>query len=230
MKTFRLWVNDAWNYLIDADEVGKVVLLGDWSVAIEGVNIEGVNTDLDLTKLSEEFGEYFADSDESVIDSLKKFFRDKLGVEVSPEYTEYYGDTDSDRLIYDTENRNFYYMNKDGYVVEIYRFWDGGDWKTVELDECWTDTRIVADPDFVNLDEWDGSNWKIGGIGLHQRIYRIVELDGGKPSEPTFLLEKWSQWQGDQPKGEILSLDEVAEHLKELGRDVDEYLRALMSR
>ncbi|MED0649939.1 hypothetical protein P9246_10735 [Aeribacillus pallidus] len=227
MKKFRLWRNDAWgwNYLIAADEVEKVVLLGDWSIAI---GIDGINTDsLDLSKLNEEFDAYFTETDEAVVDALESFFRDKLGVEVSPEYTEYYGDTDSDRLIYDTENRNFYFVKKDGYVVEIYRFWDGGDWKTVELDECWTDTHIVADSDYINLDEWNGHDWVTGGIGLHERVYRIIELDGEKPSEPTFLLEKWSQWQGDHPKGEIMTTSEVADHLKELGRDVDEYLRAL---
>ncbi|MGR6115819.1 hypothetical protein ACTHHL_04405 [Aeribacillus composti] len=222
-KTFRLWVNDFWNYLIDSSEVEKVVLLGDWSVAIDGVN-----TDLDLTKLSEEFDAYFTETDEAVVDALESFFREKLGVEVSTEYTEYYGDAESSRLIYDIESKNFY-VEKDGHVVEIYRFWDGGNWRTVELDEVTTDYTILVDSEnYVNLDEWNGHDWVTGSVGRHQRIYRIVELDGEEPSEPTFLLEKWSQWQGEEPKGYIMTLSEVVEHLKELGRDVDEYMKAII--
>jgi len=222
MKTFRLWRNDAWNYLIDDNEVEKVVLLGDWSVAIEGVNTES----LDLGDVSEKFDAYFTETDEAVVDALESFFRDKLGVEVSTEYTEYYGDAESSRLIYDIENKNFY-VEKDGHVVEIYRFWDGGNWRTVELDECWTDTHIVADSDYISLDEWNGHDWVTGSVGRHQQIYRIVELDGEKPSEPTFLLEETSQWDGEEPKGYIMTLSEVVEHLKEIGRDVDEYMEAL---
>lgn len=128
--------------------------------------------------------------------------------------------------------RNFdwdinYLIKNDEIEDDTYSYWDGSNWQTVQFDECWTENIITVDPDFVNLDEWDGSNWKTGGIGLHQRIYRIVELDGEKPSEPTFLLEKWSQWQGDHPKGEIMTTSEVAEHLKEIGRDVDEYMKEL---
>lgn len=226
MKKFRLWRNDAlgWNYLTAANDVEKVVLLGDWSIAI---GIDGINTDsLDLSKLSEAFYAYFIETDETVVDALESFFRDKLGAEVSADYTEYYGDVESSRLIYDVENRSFY-VESDGYVVEIYRFWDGSNWRTVELGEDWTDTRIVADSDYVNLDEWNGHDWVTGSIGRHQRIYRIVELDGEKPSEPMFLLEETSQWQSEEPGGYIMTLSEVVEHLKELGRDVDEYMKAL---
>ena len=223
MKTFRLWRNDAWNYLIDDNEVEKVVLLGDWSVAIEGVNTES----LDLGDVSEKFDAYFTETDEAVVDALESFFRDKLGVEVSTEYTEYYGDAESSRLIYDIENKNFY-VEKDGHVVEIYRFWDGGNWRTVELDEVTTDYTILVDSEnYVNLDEWNGHDWVTGSVGRHQQIYRIVELDGEKPSEPTFLLEGTSQWDGEEPKGYIMTLSEVVEHLKEIGRDVDEYMEAL---
>lgn len=221
MKTFRLWRNEMVNYLINDVDVEKVVLLGNWSIAVD------VNTNsLDLDDLSEKFNEYFEETGDLIIDALENFFRNELGLEVSPKYTEYYGDTESSRLIYDVESRTFY-VESDGHVVEIYRFWDGSNWQTVELDECWTDTHIVADSDYVNLDEWNGHDWVTGGTGLHERVYRIAELDEEKPSEPTFLLEKWSQWQGEEPKGYIMTLSEVVEHLKELGRDVDEYVIAL---
>lgn len=224
MKTFRLWKNDAWgwNYLIAADDVEKAVLLGDWSVAIDGVDAES----LDLGDVSEKFDAYFTETDKAVVDALEEFFREYYGLDVAVETAEYYGDTDEDRLIYDRKSKIFY-NQRDGHVVEIYRYWDGSNWQTVELDEDWINAVVVVDQDYVNLDEWDGSNWKTGGTGQHERIYRIVELDEEKPSEPTFLLEKWSQWQGDQPKGYIMTLSEVVEHLKELGRNVDEYMSAL---
>jgi len=228
MKKFRLWRNDAWgwNYLIAADEVEKAILFGDWSVAVD-FDGEKSDFDLDLNKLSEEFDAYFTETDEAVIDAIENFFKEKLGVEVSADYTEYYGDTESSRLIYDIESKNFY-VEKDGHVVEIYRFWDGGNWRTVELDEVTTDYTILVDSEnYVNLDEWNGHDWVTGSVGRHQQIYRIVELDGEKPSEPTFLLEETSQWDGEEPKGYIMTTSEVADHLKELGRDVDEYMKAL---
>ena len=38
------------------------------------------------------------------------------------------------------------------------------------------------------------------------------------------LVYRWSQWQGQQPDALLLTKKELADHLKELGRDVEEYL------
>jgi hypothetical protein len=209
------------NYLINDVDVEKVVLLGEQSIAVD----VDANS-LDLDDINEKFGKYLAETDEFIIDALEEFFREYYGLDVAVETAEYYGDTDEDRLIYDRESKIFY-NQRDGHVVEIYRYWDGSNWQTVELGDDLIDVVVVVDQDYVNLDEWNGHDWVTGGTGLHERVYRIAELDEEKPSEPTFLLEKWSQWQGEEPKGYIMTLSEVVEHLKELGRDVDEYVIAL---
>lgn len=85
--------------------------------------------------------------------------------------------------------------------------------------------RIVVSEGFVNLDEWDGSNWQTGGVGLHQQVHRVI----GQDIEDAFLVYRWSQWQGANPDGLLLTKDELIEHLEGLGRDVDEYLPKIES-
>jgi len=107
----------------------------------------------------------------------------------------------------------------------IYRYWDGRNWKTVFCDN---ETEIVISDDYVNLDEWDGRNFVTGGVGLHERIYRVYEVDGEKIDNAYMVLYS-SQWQGDHDLAEVMDLEKLQEHLKEIDRDLDEYIPQILA-
>ena len=102
----------------------------------------------------------------------------------------------------------------------IYRYWDGRNWKTILCDN---ETGIVISDDYVNLDEWDGRNFLTGGVGLHERIYKIYEVDGEKVDDKFMVLFS-SQWQGDHNLAAVMDIDELKQHLEELNRNLDEYI------
>ncbi len=108
---------------------------------------------------------------------------------------------------------------------KIYRYWNGSNWKTVL---CQDETEIVISDSHVNLDEWDGRNWQTGGIGLHEKVYRVYEVDGEKVAD-TFMVLYSSQWQGYHNSAEVLHIDELKEHLKEIDRDLDEYIPQILA-
>jgi len=107
----------------------------------------------------------------------------------------------------------------------IYRYWDGRNWKTVF---CENETEIVISDSYVDLDEWDGRNFLTGGVGLHEKVYRVYEVDGEKVAD-TFMVLYSSQWQGDHNSAEVLHIDELKEHLKEIDRDLDEYIPQILA-
>jgi hypothetical protein len=83
--------------------------------------------------------------------------------------------------------------------------------------------KIVVSEESINLDEWDGSNWRTGGMGLHEQVHKVLKAEG-EAVDGMYLVYRWSQWQGQQPDALLLTKKELADHLKELGRDVEEYL------
>jgi len=103
---------------------------------------------------------------------------------------------------------------------KIYRYWDGSNWKTVL---CYNETEIVISDDYVNLDEWDGRNFVTGGVGRHEKVYKVYEVDGEKVDDKFMVLFS-SQWQGDHDLAELMDIDELKQHLVEINRDVDEYI------
>ena len=83
--------------------------------------------------------------------------------------------------------------------------------------------RIVVSEESIDLDEWDGSNWRTGGVGLHEQVHKVLKAEG-EAVDGMYLVYRWSQWQGQQPDALLLTKKELADHLEELGRDVEEYL------
>ena len=108
---------------------------------------------------------------------------------------------------------------------KIYRYWDGSNWKTVL---CQDETEIVISDSYVNLDEWDGRNFVTGGVGQHERIFKVYEVDGEKVAD-TFMVLYSTQWQGYHNSAEVLHIDELKEHLKEIDRDLDEYIPQILA-
>jgi hypothetical protein len=123
--------------------------------------------------------------------------------------------TPENTLCYDIYNREFFNLN-DVETCQVYTWWDGHNWKNeFGDDESVTVTKITVEDESVSLDEWDGNNFTCGGTGLHQRYFKIIELDD-EPVENMYLLEYWSQWQGSHDTAEVLTKDELDKHIAEL--------------
>lgn len=65
-----------------------------------------------------------------------------------------------------------------------------------------------------DLDQWNGSNWQCGGIGLHQAIF--------KSRNGQWYILHTSQWPGSTDTIEFISENEAYERLADLGGGVAE--------
>ncbi|MEP9408533.1 hypothetical protein ABKP09_19640 [Peribacillus frigoritolerans] len=215
-----IWaVEDHKNFLIPADEIKKKIYVGDRIYVIDGLPKE-----LNPEVLNEKMNRYAGTNDDfdprdhyEVI----KFLRE-IGYRhaVTTGFGHYFDVEDA--IIYDTEDKEFsnlLYMDD----VEIYQWWDGHNWETIEKNDGVTETRVILSADTVELDEWDGHNYTTGGVGEHQYIHSILEKDG-ELVDGEYLLVYSSEWDGSHDSAEILSLSEVKKQLEKLNRDVGEYL------
>ena len=130
-------------------------------------------------------------------------------------------------LVFDGADNSF--QNLDYYPTDIvYEYLDSrqNNWQYFVIQDqegnLFAD-RIVVSEEFVDLDEWDGSNWRTGGVGLHEQVHKVLKVEG-EAVDGMYLVYRWSQWQGQQPDALLLTKEELADHLEELGRDVEEYL------
>jgi hypothetical protein len=90
----------------------------------------------------------------------------------------------------------------------VYIDHDGNDWRYSWLPNP---THIIEVEEAAgSLDTWDGRQWRHEEVGYHADYYRIDRLDG-EPVDDKVLLRYWSQWDGDQPSGEIISEEELEE-------------------
>ena len=104
-------------------------------------------------------------------------------------------------------------------TLPLYRFWDGHNWKNIWLPNpdhvIEVDVEEDEDEGPYSLDRWDGNRLSYGGVGCHAEYYPICRIDGD-PAEDKYLLRRWSQWEGDEPSGEIVSSEEL-EKIKAAG-------------
>lgn len=92
----------------------------------------------------------------------------------------------------------------------VYIYWDGHNWKNIWLPDPDCTVEVEEDEEPFSLDRWDGSNLTCGGVGCHAEYYPICRIDG-EPAEDLYLLRRWSQWEGVEPSGEIVSLEKLEE-------------------
>lgn len=184
---------------------------------------------LDINVVNKRYKEYIEENEFfGELDDFDEFFESVFGImNVDSDYSDKIYTGDENKLVFDCVNEEFYYT-KDGLSVSFYEWWDGHDWQRIIDNEFEVEyrTNLLLNNNSVSLDEWDGGNFQTGGVGYHEKIYRILEIDG-KKVEDEYLLVKTSQWQGEHATGEILTLKEVEEHLEELGRNVDEYMEQI---
>ncbi|MGG3879621.1 hypothetical protein [Bacillus smithii] len=214
-----LWKNDfnSFAFLIDKKKVEERAWVSDQTLIIENVE--------PTTDIIEKLQNHLSEKEEEIQDDyeMKKFLKScgLEGAEIS--WAEDFPEIE-EKLAFDCYEQKFFLLT-DAEPIKVYEWWDGSNRETLVLDENTSETELVITESFVDLDEWDGRNHVTGGIGEHERIYKVLEIDGQDVSDKdVFLLNEWSQWQGSHETGEIMDLDEVRQHLKDIGRDVEKYM------
>lgn len=220
MKTLHIWGEST---LIEAKEIEHRVDCGGGVLLVEGV------TDEQESKIYKAFDEYSKDRRIHDMEDLEEFLKEhgELGdaeVSWSKDFEEV-----RNVLAFDTVNQGFFDL-ADGLGVSVCEYWDGSNRRIISLTENLTETVVEVSDSYASLDEWDGRNSVTGGTGRHQRVHRVFTEDGEKPEEPEYLIEAWSQWQGEPlPSGKVVNESGLRLHLKELGRDVDEYMSEIQA-
>lgn len=223
MQKYRIWKNDNQEVglLIKENKIEQAIDTGESVLIIRGVGLDMIDS------LNEKYQEWVKTDDGYRIrfaDHMAAFLEDVAGIEgATVEHADLFVEPE-EVVAFHTEEQTFWNL-ADSYTTDIYRWWDGSNWRTEFYGEHVAETLCVTiSDDYVNLDEWDGRNRVTGGMGHHTRVYRVIELDGEKPEEPTFLINYWSQWQGDHETAEIVALDELPAKLRELNRNPQEYI------
>lgn len=110
---------------------------------------------------------------------------------------------------------NEFFSPADLDTYKQYKYWDGSNWKVIELNPDYdTEYEIeLKDESSYNLDVWDGNNSTWGGRFEHAYLKKIAKVDNEESN--SVLWVSWSQWQGSVDMAEIMTVDELFERLTE---------------
>jgi len=199
------------NLLIDQDEISWVHPAAEWQGNLYGV--AGATED-DLQDLNE-----LIISDTDDVADVAKAVKAATGYKIDGIHTggcaqgEYVDDSQGYyEVVYDHLGKDFLLISEME-TLPLYLYWDGSNWKHIWLPDPDHVIEVEAgeeEPYFYSLDTWDGNNYTYGGVGCHAEYYYIDRLDG-EPVDDKVLLRHWSQWEEDQPSGEIISEEELEE-------------------
>lgn len=222
MKTKKLlWkISEETTLLIDPKEVSEQVYLGGAFLEInDELSTEQQEFILEKLREKEEQGELDVRwmSDDEFQEVLEE-----IGIDVFVSVADEWIDPDENVILFSREELSFW-KPSELEKTKVYEWWDGSNWERVILEAYMDETVVEITEKSVCLDEWDGRNWQTRGMGLHEYVHKVITIDG-EEVEDMFLLVNTSQWQGSHPTGEILTVDEVRDHLKEIGRDVEKYM------
>ena len=193
--------------LIDQDEVSWVHPAAEWQGNLYGV--AGATED-DLPALND-----IKISDTDDVADVAKEVKAATGYKIDGIHTggcaqgEYVDDSQGYYdVVYDHLGKDFLLISEMD-TLPLYIYWDGSNWKYIWLPD--PDAVVEVDvEEMASLDTWDGNNYTHGGVGCHAEYYRISRLNG-EPVEDKYLLRHWSQWEGVEPSGEIISTEELEE-------------------
>lgn len=217
--------------LVEAEDVQRLVeVSNDYLFEIKEMEVEDAIKKLIDANFKKQFLDMFDKTIEDIKGLIEKMLETKVDVyqpEVIDNFFEYY-----------KKGENVLGVSQDGelwdmdLVEEMFavEYFDGGmNRKVLSVDPS-NVKRIVVKDEPYSLDEWDGNNFTTGGVGLHEEVYKITEIDDEKiddSDEPLYLIRHWSQWQGSLPSGKVVSESELMHHLEELERDVEEYMSVI---
>lgn len=211
----HIWGEGFHGVIVEPDQIESRFYTGESALLIEG--------------LSEEQTAQLYEQPQKILDSIKddedlEGILKGLGIENAQVHWAEDLEKVRDVLAFDTIDHSFFDL-ADAPEVSVLEYWDGSNHRNLVLTENLTETVLEVSDAYVSLDEWDGRNPTTGGTGHHQRVYQVLTEDGEKPEEALYLVEAWSQWQGETlPHGKIVDESGLRTHLKELGRDVNDYM------
>ena len=196
-------------YLIDPDEVENVVSFIDYSVATINTDVSNIEKLNELIKQSNTKLEDYEDLEE---------FLENNGFELEVKQIADVS-IQKEQLCFDFQEQKFFNL-ADCETEKSYQYWDGSNYKRIWIDN---ETNVKMTDNRICLDEWNGNNSITGGTGLHQYVYKAIEVDC-EEVEDTYVVVYNSQWQGSHDMAEIMTIEEVEDHLNGLGRDLDDYM------
>lgn len=218
MKTKKLlWkISEETTLLIDPKEVSEQVYLGGaFFIFDDELNAEQQTLIIEKLKQGDTDIRWMSpDEFQEIIE--------EIGIDVSVSVADEWINPDENVILFSREELSFW-KPSELEKTKVYEWWDGSNWERVILEPYMDETVVEITEKSVCLDEWDGRNWQTGGMGLHEYVHKVITIDG-EEVEDMFLLVNTSQWQGSHPTCEILTVDEVRNHLKEIGRDVEKYM------
>jgi hypothetical protein len=183
------------NFLVRSNEIGKGLITGDDSVYFLPENKRKIAETI-LKKgcydtMDETYGniEEFAETLKSAIDG-----RDFIDLSDDSEvflWHDCYGDWDI-ATAEEIDGENYY------------EYWDGS--KHI-ITPIFNSVLVEFDGELeTDLDEtYIDSNYYFKEKFCHANSYKIISIDGEKPAEPMFLVEEYSQWQGNHKTGKIMT-------------------------
>ena len=214
MKNLKLWnVNGNENMVVYQEDIKRVVDLSNSLYFETSLNPETT----ELKELNVKAEEARPEVDYS--GDLESWLKD-IGFDANATACRDY-EEENNTIVYDKDQNQFFNLLETE-SFESVEWWNGGDWQLDILFDTSDETEIATEDDGISIDEWDGSNWQTGSIGRHETYYKIVEVDGDTVKD-MYLLYCSSQFQGEYSHGEIMTLEELQNHMKELGRDLEKY-------
>ena len=194
--------------LIDQDEVCYVPYAAEWQGNLYGV--AGATED-DLPDLND-----INISDADDVADVAEAVKAATGYKIDGIHTggcaqgEYVDDSQGYyEVVYDHLGKDFRLISEMD-TLPLYISWDGSNWEYIWLPKPDHIVEVEEDEDEnpQTLDKWDGHNYTHGGVGCHAEYYQILWLDG-ETVDDKYLVRYWSQWEGAQPHGEIVSSEEL---------------------
>lgn len=209
MKKFEIWKmtehDDDIGMLIPVDEIGEMAsTFGDVMV----YRLAEAATDERIEELNRQIMEYAEAAGERYLPSCASDFLDTEGITYEDIGDRFY--TPEGNIVFVCDE----FMSEDMLdTFPVYTWWDGSNWKQAERpDEYGEITELEYEEGAEEcLDEWDGSNYTSGYVGIHHYMVRL--------SKDRVLMIYRSQWQGDHTGAEILTDAQYAEYRKERGMD-----------
>ncbi|SFX79560.1 hypothetical protein SAMN04487866_12626 [Thermoactinomyces sp. DSM 45891] len=222
----------------DASEIERVIFVG-YDLVVENIPLDHIDelnkklksyldydglTEEEIEQLEEDEGERKS-TDKMNLEELERFFKwaGYSDVEIS------YGDEDGEKpreFITYTEYNTFQSYTKYEESM-VYDWWDGNDYRRFSFDSVYI---LEVTDEAVSLDEWSerARGHVTGGSNEHQKVYKVITEDG-KLQRDQYLIEKWDDYQGSYPLGELVDSSYLKIHLEDLSRDVDEYMDEITS-
>jgi len=218
MKKYQIWEDENPNHesgmLIPVESIYKVVDFYNCSC----MSINGAST-IDIRKMNSAFknlGEHIND-----VTVMEEFLTEQ-GFKF--ESVSWLSDLPKceDLVYFDTYNQEFDDL---AFCEEVsaYDWWNGSNHKTETTGGDIAVTEVtVEDHIHLDLDVYDGNgNYYTNGIRFyHEKVYKILELDGEVVTD-TFLLTESSQYESSHDTARVLTKDELDSHLKEIGYEIE---------